>query len=122
MAVRSGWVAPSKEDKYEKKCPMCWNGLCQKHPRQDHGASLNFISTDDKRAILSKVYEDKIGQALKKKLEEAKMNETDEMAFVRVSMALNSGNVRWPLWHSRRQRLVDSVQLCVHVHVCISGG
>lgn len=78
MSTQSGWVAAPKGETFEKKCPMCWNGLCKKHPRQDHGASMNFMDKETKSAILAKVYEDKIGAALKQKLAQLKRDEADE--------------------------------------------
>ena len=53
-----------------RKCPFCWNGLCKKHPLQDHGASMQFIDKQSKSDILTKLFEDRIGGALKKKLAE----------------------------------------------------
>lgn len=84
MSTPTGWVAARPGEKYEKKCTMCWNGLCQKHPRQDHGLSLQMIDPEDKKRILAKVFEDKIANALQKKLSEKQRDEFDEAGLLRV--------------------------------------
>jgi hypothetical protein len=71
-----------------RKCPFCWNGLCKKHPLQDHGVSLQFIDKQSKTDILKKVYEDRIGSALLKKKQERMMEDMEdskELNALRVS-------------------------------------
>ena len=84
MSVQPGWVAAPPGEKFDKKCPMCWNGLCRKHPRQDHGASMKFIDTDKKKDILGKVFDDRIGAALKQRLAQQKSEEDGEEEMMRV--------------------------------------
>lgn len=78
----SGWV--QSDLPLEKKCPQCWNGMCKKHPLQDHGASLKFIDSGKKKEILASMFQDRIGSALKKISSEKERGDVDEGDFLRV--------------------------------------
>jgi hypothetical protein len=56
--------------------PSCCCLDLVQHPLQDHGASLQFIDKQSKQDILKKVYDDRIGAALKRA---ASMKEKEDM-------------------------------------------
>lgn len=60
-------------------CPYCFNGLCQKHPLQDHGASMKKIEPEKKKSVMNALFDSMVKQRLDRaKLEEAKMKEEND--------------------------------------------
>jgi hypothetical protein len=48
------------------KCPMCFTGICKKHPNQDSGAAILALGPTDRAATLKKMFDEMIGKTLEK--------------------------------------------------------